>query len=77
MLMLLALIYVQIVTDWHLLFLATCIIMIEVIFIVPLLSLTYVNGDLVDVVRDGFNPPVVNVGAQCSYYAQCHTESDA
>ena len=63
--------FVQIVTDWHLLFLATCIIMIEVVFIVPLLALTYVNGDLVEVVRDGYNPPVVNVGDVASTSILC------
>ena len=46
--------------DWHLLLLSAGIIMIEVIFTIPLLTLTFVNGDA-RLIRDSENPTFINV----------------
>ena len=50
----------QKVQDWHLLLLAAGIVMIEVLFTIPLLSLTFVNGDA-RLIRDSENSAFTNV----------------
>ena len=50
----------QKVQDWHLLLLSAGIILIEIIFTIPLLTLTVVNGDA-RIVRDSENPTFTNV----------------
>ena len=52
----------QKVQDWHLLLLSAGIILIEIIFTIPLLTLTVVNGDA-RIARDSENPTVTNVNA--------------
>ena len=53
----------QKVQDWHLLLLSAGIILIEVIFTIPLLTLTVVNGDA-RISRDNENPTFTNVSAK-------------
>ena len=47
--------------DWHLLILSAGIIMIEVIFTVPPLTLTLLNGDAAKLITDNENPMYTNV----------------
>ena len=56
--------------DWHLLLLSAGIIMIEVIFTIPLLTLTVVNGDA-RMARDSENPTFTNVSVAISYLLNC------
>ena len=53
-------ILIQKVKDWQLLLLSAGIVIIEVIFTIPLLTLTYVNGDT-RLARDSENPTFINV----------------
>ena len=57
---LIILLFYQKVQDWHLLLLSAGIILIEVIFTIPLLTLTFVNGDA-RLIRDSENPTFINV----------------
>ena len=62
--------------DWHLLLLSAGIVMIEIIFTIPLLTLTIVNGDA-RTIRDSENPTFINVRQiplllQCNYYNCFH-----
>jgi uncharacterized protein YlzI (FlbEa/FlbD family) len=54
------------VQDWHLLLLSAGIILVEIIFTIPLLTLTVVNGDA-RIVRDSENPTFTNVSATVRY----------
>ena len=49
--------------DWHLILMSVGIISIEVLFTIPLLTLTYVNGDSI-IIRDSENPAFINVSVQ-------------
>ena len=64
---LIKLLFYQKVQDWHLLLLSAGIILIEVIFTIPLLTLTFVNGDA-RLIRDSENPTFINVSKFTFYF---------